>query len=148
MLRKHHCRFCGNVVCYACSTRMLGKHRCCDKCHSKTAGDYFASGNKNKKYVRPETGSPLFSVYGKGPHWVSKKDVIKEISMSKEGVAAQEPVTVIAAFRQAVEKNADKVAWKREVNDKWEEANWQQHYDNVVQMAKASMSQGLEQHDA
>lgn len=30
--RRHHCRYCGRLLCHECTTRKVYKERCCDKC--------------------------------------------------------------------------------------------------------------------
>jgi len=96
-----------------------------------------------------ETSSAHYSQYGEGPHFVCNRDGEIPIKRSRTGISAVQPVTIIDAFKTAVEKNGNKMCWRRETSPgNWETCTWVKHYRNCTQSAKALIALGVNQHDS
>eukprot|EP00041_Stephanoeca_diplocostata_P011935 m.198215 g.198215 ORF g.198215 m.198215 type:complete len:221 (+) comp18739_c0_seq4:391-1053(+) len=87
--RRHHCRFCGDVFCGKCLTK-VSQHLCCGDCVSKTEGKVVLTQSKReRKEQAREAVSSLKAKMGKSPAKRNEHESAAAASPSKSPTSVQ-----------------------------------------------------------
>ncbi|KAJ1953421.1 hypothetical protein GGI12_006016 [Dipsacomyces acuminosporus] len=84
MVRRHHCRGCGLVICYRCSTVDKERHRLCVRCSNINNG----RRSNNSNAIRPKPSPSLHTLGRRAAEYLPSGDVVMQIAAQREAAQA------------------------------------------------------------
>ena len=101
-------------------------------------------GSKKKSSWR-EASRASFAGASARYNRVTSMDGVSTINLSREGVGARKPTTVMARFQECVERAGTEAALKyQDADEAWQQITWVEYMDLVRSAAKSFMHLGLE----